>query len=142
MSNVTITDTLKEDLTALYNTTCNPEWQEEWKASLREILQVKPQEEHLLDEIIAKLHRQLTGIPEPLPLHILLMLEMLDKPEDKWRAEGLRKSIGSLGHLENYLTKQVFFTGAFLLFRDRTLDVTFQELEKSNVWCMRPFLGF
>jgi len=122
-------------LTALYNTTCDPEWREEWKASLREFLQVKPQEEHLIDAIIAKLHRQLTGTPEPLPLHILLMIDGLED-------EGLRKSICSLGHLENYLTKQVFFTGAFLLFRNRTLDVVFQELEKSNVWCMRPFLGY
>jgi hypothetical protein len=102
---------------------------------MRKSLQVKPQEEYLLDGIIAKLHRQLTGTPEPLPLHILLMLDGLQD-------EGLRKSIGSLGHLENYLTKQVFFTGAFLLFRKRALDVVFQELEQSNVQCMRPFLGF
>ena len=135
MSNVTITDTLKEDLTDLYTFTCEPEWQEEWKEKWCKLLQLKPQDRHLLDKIIAELHRQLTGTPEPLPLHILLMLDGLEDG-------GLRKSIGSLGHLENYLTENSFFTGAFLYMRDRALDVTFQELEKSNVWCMRPFLGF
>ena len=146
MSDSTITDTLKEDLTDLYTFTCEPEWQEEWKEKWYKLLQLEPHEKYALDKIIAKLHRQLTGTPEPLPLHILLMLEMLgNNPEDKLADgghEGLRKSIASLGHLENYLINNLIFTGAFLYMRDRALDVMFQELEKSNVWCMRPFLGY
>ena len=131
----TITDSLKEDLTSLYYTTRSPEFQEEWKETMRRLVQVEPKDEHLLDEIITKLHRQLTGTPEPLPLHVLLMIDGLADEE-------LVKRIGSLGHLENYLMKNFFFTGAFLTYRDRALDDAFLALDQSDITCVIPFLGY
>lgn len=129
-SNFLITAALRDNLSALWALTVDTEWKEKMLERMRD--DKKP----LFDEVLKKFHRWMgKTIPEPLPFHILLLLDELE-------GEGLVKSIASLGHIENFLIEHPFFIEAFLAFRDRALDVVFQELDQSDIKCVVPFVGF
>ena len=88
------------------------------------------------EEILLEFQQEPKRTPEPLPLHIELIIDGMEE-------RGLRNSIvaigryenffTALGHFENFFTSRSIFKKTFLDMRDRALQRAFYELERSDI---------